>query len=198
MASPLQLEFVQSAAKAEQLPEGKVELAVIGRSNVGKSSLINALANRKKLARTSKTPGATKLINIYELQPEGSGQWLVDLPGYGFAKASANEQTRWKNMIDKYLTERETLQGALVLIDGAVGPTELDLLTVDWLQTIDLPYNFVATKSDKVRPSKSAKRRNDLTRKLGVQKSEVRWVSADKGTGIPELRGEIREFLTGR
>lgn len=195
MASPLQLEFVQSAAKADQLPDGKIELAVIGRSNVGKSSLINALANRKKLARTSKTPGATKLINIYELQPEGSGMWLVDLPGYGFAKASANEQTRWKNMIDKYLTERETLQGALVLIDGAVGPTDLDLQTVDWLQTIDLPYNFVATKSDKVRPSKSAKRRNDLTKKLGVKKSEVRWVSADKGTGIPELRGEIREFL---
>lgn len=195
MASPLQLEFVQSAAKAEQLPDGKIELAVIGRSNVGKSSLINALANRKKLARTSKTPGATKLINIYELQPEGSGQWLVDLPGYGFAKASPNEQTRWKNMIDKYLTERETLQGALVLIDGAIGPTDLDLQTVEWLQNIDLPYNFVATKSDKVRPSKSAKRRNDLVKKLGVKKSEVRWVSAEKGTGIPELRGEIREFL---
>ena len=195
MASPLQLEFVQSAAKAEQLPDGVVELAVIGRSNVGKSSLINALANRKKLARTSKTPGATKLINIYELQPEGSGRWLVDLPGYGFAKASANEQTRWKNMIDAYLTQRETLQGALVLIDGAVGPTDLDLQTVEWLETIDLPYNFVATKSDKVRPSKSAKRRNDLTKKLGVQKSEVRWVSAEKGTGISELRGEIREFL---
>ncbi len=195
MASPLQLEFVQSAAKAEQLPDGVVELAVIGRSNVGKSSLINALANRKKLARTSKTPGATKLINIYELQPEGSGRWLVDLPGYGFAKASANEQTRWKNMIDAYLTQRETLQGALVLIDGAVGPTDLDLQTVEWLETIDLPYNFVATKSDKVRPSKSAKRRNDLTKKLGVKKSEVRWVSAEKGTGISELRGEIREFL---
>ena len=195
MASPLQLEFVQSAAKAEQLPDGVVELAVIGRSNVGKSSLINALANRKKLARTSKTPGATKLINIYELQPEGSGRWLVDLPGYGFAKASANEQTRWKNMIDAYLTQRETLQGALVLIDGAVGPTDLDLQTVEWLETIDLPYNFVATKSDKVRPSKSAKRRNDLTKKLGVKKSEVRWVSAEKGAGISELRGEIREFL---
>ncbi len=195
MSSPLHLEFVQSAAKSEQLPEGQIELAVIGRSNVGKSSLINALANRKKLARTSKTPGATKLINIFELQPAGSGHWLVDLPGYGYAKASANEQTRWKNMIEAYLTQRGTLAGVLVLIDGAVGPTALDLQTVQWLQTVDLPYNFVATKADKVRPSKSAARRNELTKKLGVKKSEVRWVSAEKGTGISELRSEIREFF---
>ena len=197
MASPLELEFLQSAAKLEQLPDARTELAVIGRSNVGKSSLINALANRKKLARTSKQPGATKLINVYELRPEGSGLWLVDLPGYGYAKASRNEQERWKHMINRYLTERETLEAVLVVIDGAVGPTSLDLQSVEWLNSVDLPHNFVATKSDKVRPSKSKARRADLVAKLGVARSDVRWVSAEKGTGIGALRGEIRQFFRG-
>ncbi len=198
MSSPLDLEFLQSAAKLEQLPKARTELAVIGRSNVGKSSLINALANRKKLARTSKQPGATRLINVYELKPEGSGLWLVDLPGYGYAKASKNEQERWKHMINRYLTERETLEAVLVLIDAAVGPTSLDLQTIEWLNSVDLPHNFVATKSDKVRPSKSKARRADLVTKLAVAKSDVRWVSAEKGTGIGELRAEIRQFFRGQ
>lgn len=197
MSSPLELEFLQSAAKVEQLPDARSELAVIGRSNVGKSSLINALANRKKLARTSKSPGATRLINIFELEPAGSGLWLVDLPGYGYAKASKNEQDRWKHMIDRYLTERETLEAVLVLIDGAVGPTSLDMQTIEWLHSVDLPHNFVATKADKIRPSKSKSRRADLVARLGVPKSEVRWVSAEKGTGIRELRSEIRQFFKG-
>ncbi|HDH02799.1 MAG TPA: YihA family ribosome biogenesis GTP-binding protein, partial [Actinobacteria bacterium] len=83
MADPLRLNFVQSAARMDQLPDSVVEVAMVGRSNVGKSSLINALSNRRDLARTSKTPGATRLINIYEREPAGSGRWLVDLPGYG-------------------------------------------------------------------------------------------------------------------
>lgn len=196
MAPPLQLRFVQSASRLSQLPEREVELAIIGRSNVGKSSLINALANRKKLAKTSKTPGATQLINIYELDPEGSGRWLVDLPGYGFAKAPANERQRWARMIEEYLTQSETLMAVLVLVDGAVGPTELDLQTIEWLDHIDLPYRYVATKDDKVKSSKRGARRQDLVKKLGVDKSDVLWVSAEKGTGIPELRGEIHAFLT--
>ncbi|MEE9416772.1 MAG: ribosome biogenesis GTP-binding protein YihA/YsxC [Acidimicrobiales bacterium] len=197
MASPLHFEFLQSARRVDQLPASRIELAVVGRSNVGKSSLINALANRKKLAKTSKSPGATQLLNIFELQPSGSGLWLVDLPGYGFAKAPKSEQNKWKQMIEAYLTKRETLAGVLVLVDGAVGPTALDLQTIDWLQSIDLPYSFVATKSDKVRSTKRAKRRTELTSKLGVAKGDVRWVSAEKGTGIPELRGEILEFFHG-
>ena len=81
VSAPLQLEFVMSGAKHSQLPDSEVEIAIAGRSNVGKSSLMNALANRKSLAKTSKTPGATRLLNVYELQPEGSGKWIVDLPG---------------------------------------------------------------------------------------------------------------------
>lgn len=195
MASPLKLRFVQSASRLGQLPDRSVELAIIGRSNVGKSSLINALAHRKKLAKTSKTPGATQLINVYEFGPEESGQWLVDLPGYGFAKAPKRELDRWRAMIEEYLTQSDTLGAVLILIDGAVGPTTLDLQTIEWLDHIDLPYRFVATKADKIRPSKSKARRKELVAKLGVEKSEVLWVSATAGDGIGALRGEIIAFF---
>jgi len=189
------MEFLQSAATADQLPASKVEIALVGRSNVGKSSLLNAIANRRQLARTSKSPGATRLLNVFEVGAPGSGRFLVDLPGYGFAKVSKNEQRRWQAMIEEYLTTRETLSCVLVLIDGEVGPTPLDLGTLDWLESIGLPYRLVATKSDKVRPSKSRTRRAELVHKLGVDKADVRWVSAAKGTGIAELRGDILTLL---
>ncbi len=195
MPGPLPLRFLQSASRLSQLPEREVELAVVGRSNVGKSSLINALAHRKKLAKISKTPGATQLINVYEFGPERSGQWLVDLPGYGFAKAPKRELDRWKAMIDEYLTQSPTLGAVLVLIDGAIGPTPLDLQNVEWLDHVEVPYRFVATKADKVKPSKSRQRRAELVGKLGVEKSEVLWVSASTGSGIPALRAEIVAFF---
>ena len=195
MSSPLPITFLQSASRLHQLPERALELAIVGRSNVGKSSLINALANRKKLAKTSKTPGATQLINVYELSPAGSGNWLVDLPGYGFAKAPKQEMERWRRMIEEYLMESQSLGGTIVLIDSLVGPTKLDLQMVEWLDHIDLPYRFIATKSDKVRSSKSSKRRQDLTAKLGVEKSAVLWVSAESGNGIPQLRSEILDYF---
>ena len=138
MSGPLQLEFVMSAAKHGQLPESVVEVAVAGRSNVGKSSLLNALANRKSLAKTSKTPGATRLLNVFELQPEGSGRWIVDLPGYGYAKAPKHEQQRWARMIENYLVEREQLELVLLLIDGEVGPTSLDKQSIEWFQHLSL------------------------------------------------------------
>jgi GTP-binding protein len=195
MSGPLQLEFVQSASEVGQLPDSVAEVAVIGRSNVGKSSLLNALANRKQLARVSKTPGRTQLINVFELAPAGSGEWLVDLPGYGYANAPKQEQQKWARMIESYLETRETLLCVLLLIDGEVGPTKLDLQTVDWLQSIQLPHRFVATKSDKVRPAKSKARRTDVVNKLGVARSEIRWVSASKGDGLSELRGDIIAIL---
>ncbi len=186
---------MQSASKTEQLPTGKLEIALIGRSNVGKSSLVNSIAGRHKLANTSKSPGATRLINIFELQPEGSGRWLVDLPGYGYANVPAAEQKRWQNMIEEYLTTRETLHSAILLVDGLVGPTKLDLQTVDWLESIGLDYKLVATKADKVKPSKSTGRRKELNEALGVEDSDVRWVSSSKGTGMVELRAEIAALL---
>ena len=184
-----------SGAKHSQLPDSLVEIAVAGRSNVGKSSLMNALANRKSLAKTSKTPGATRLLNVYELQPEGSGKWIVDLPGYGYAKAPKHEQERWARMIENYLVERETLEAVLLLVDGEVGPTGLDKQSLEWFLHIGLPVKIVATKQDKVKPSKLGARKQELAKKCDVNKSDVRWVSAAKGMGIPELRQEIHTLL---
>lgn len=195
MSGPLQLEFVMSAAKHSQLPDSLVEIAFAGRSNVGKSSLLNAIANRKGLAKTSKTPGATRLLNVFELQPEGSGMWLVDLPGYGYAKAPKHEQERWARMIENYLIEREQLERVMLLVDGAVGPTALDKQSIEWFRHINLPITIIATKHDKVKSSQLGKRKNELAKGCGVDQKDVRWVSAAKGTGIPELRREVDALL---
>lgn len=192
---PLALSFVRSYVDIDALPFVNAEVALVGRSNVGKSSLLNALAQHKNLAKTSKTPGATRLMNAFELAPENSGRWVMDLPGYGFAKVSKAEQQKWATMLSEYIEERENLVSVILLIDGAIGPTSLDLQTVEWLHSLDRPITYVATKADKVKPSKSKKRRIELTEKLGVTKADVTWVSAEKGTGIPELRQTIRNLL---
>ena len=177
------------------MPATVAEIALVGRSNVGKSSLLNALAQRKQLARTSKTPGATRLINAFELGAEGSGLWLVDLPGYGYAKASKAEQNRWSSMAEGYLAHREPLRGVLHLIDGEIGPTGLDLQTVEWLDGLGLPVTYVATKADKVRPSRRGNRRSELAAKLGTDRGTVHWTSSTKGTGITELRALVATLL---
>ena len=195
MAGPLTLRFVSSFPHARQMPATVAEVALVGRSNVGKSSLLNALAHRKQLARTSKTPGATRLLNGFEFGAEGSGRWVVDLPGYGYAKASKAEQARWSSMAAGYLAHREPLRGVLHLIDGEIGPTSLDLQTVEWLDSLDLPVTYVATKADKVRPSRRGARKAELAAKLGTDRGTVQWTSATKGTGIGELRTLVRTLL---
>src|SRR6195952_2107367 len=120
---PIPLRFLQSAPRAVDLPESQREVAVVGRSNVGKSSLINAFANRNSLARVSKTPGRTQLINIFEVEP---GVTVVDLPGYGYAKVPSRIKADWGPMIEGYLLERDALQMVMVLVDGEIGPTKLD------------------------------------------------------------------------
>ena len=195
MAGPLALRFVSSYPRAGQMPATVAEIALVGRSNVGKSSLLNALAQRKQLARTSKTPGATRLLNAFELGAEGSGRWLVDLPGYGYAKASKAEQGRWSSMAEGYLAHREPLRGVLHLIDGEIGPTRLDLQTVEWLDGLDLPMTYVATRTDKVRPSRRGTRKAEFAAKLGTDRGTVHWTSAAKGTGIGELRVLVRALL---
>ena len=195
MAGPLALRFVSSYGRASDMPATEAEIALVGRSNVGKSSLLNTLAQRKQLARTSKTPGATRLLNAFELGPEGSRRWLVDLPGYGYAKASKAEQRRWSSMAERYLAHREPLRGVLHLIDGQIGPTPLDLETVAWLDGLHLPVTYVATKVDKVRPSRRGARRAELAASLDADRGRVQWTSAAKGTGIGELRSLVAALL---
>ncbi len=194
MSKPLALRFLRSASAAGQLPESRCEVAIVGRSNVGKSSLLNAVANRKSLARTSKAPGATRLLNIFELENE-PGRWLVDLPGYGFAKAPKAQRAGWQKMLDGYLIDRPALVQVLLLIDGLIGPTPLDIQTVEWLAHHDVALRPVATKADKVKSSRRGARRNELAQGLGIAPSEVLWTSAAKGQGIPELRAELAAAL---
>lgn len=192
------MRFLRSFTRVSDLPHVHAEIALVGRSNVGKSSLINALAQRRSLAKTSKSPGATRMLNAFEVGVADSGRWLMDLPGYGFARVSRAEQQRWAVMLNSYIEERENLVSILLLIDSEIGPTPLDLQTLEWLEHLNREICFVATKADKVRPAKSAGRRVDLAQKLGVDKSEVLWVSADKGAGITELRSRISDLLQVR
>ena len=193
MAQPLtDARFVTSAADARQLGVCHAEVAFVGRSNVGKSSLLNALANQRQLARVSKTPGRTRLINVFLTGPD---RWIVDLPGYGFATGPAKERAGWQAMIACYLTGRPTLRMVYVLVDAEVGATRLDHETIGWLRDQGLPIRVVATKADQVKPSRQLAQRRDVAASLGLQTLDIAWVSAAKGTGIADLRKEVAAML---
>lgn len=189
----LQLDFVTSAKRHGDLPDSPAEVAFVGRSNVGKSSLINALANRRQLAKVSNTPGRTQLINMFRLP---NGATLVDLPGYGYAAVPAREQATWRAMIEGYLLERPPLQLVFVLVDGEIGPTKLDVQMLVWLRAHAVPHQVVATKMDKVKPSRRAGRRQQLARGCELDEGDVMWVSASTGTGIDRLRAHVNSLLT--
>jgi len=193
------MEFVLSADRVEALPDSPAELAVVGRSNVGKSSLVNALAGSKgSLAKTSKTPGRTQLLNLFALvDPAANGGTLVDCPGYGYAKAPGHLRQSWQKMAERYLLEREPLRRIVVLVDGEVGPTKLDVQLLEWLRHHQRPFAIVATKHDKVRSSARDKRKRELAAGCEVAPNEVVWVSAHKGVGIDRLRGLALEWLNG-
>ncbi len=197
MSPPLDLRFVLSADRLEALPDVRAEVAVVGRSNVGKSSLLNALADRKGLANTSKTPGRTQLLNCFALEADDRPieRTVVDCPGYGYASVSKTTRAAWGRMIDRYLLEREPLTMVLALVDGEIGPTKLDVQLLDWLQSHALPHTVIATKHDKVRSSAREKRKKDLAAACGLAPADVVWVSALKHVGIDRLRDLVRLWL---
>ncbi len=190
---PLPLRFVSSATRNDQLPDSDVEVAFVGRSNVGKSSLINALANRKQLARVSNTPGRTQLINLFS---HDGGGTVVDLPGYGYAKAPGHVRRAWGPMIEGYLLEREPLEMVFVLVDGEIGPTPLDQQMLDWLRANEVPHTVVATKMDKVKSSKKRTRQRELANGCQLEVGDVVWVSAAKNVNIDQLRMLVTAHLT--
>ena len=192
MSAPLQLEFVTSADRLDRLPTTTAEVAVVGRSNVGKSSLLNALANRKQLAKTSKTPGRTQLLNCFALREGGT---VVDCPGYGYAKTPRSVREGFQPMIEGYLLGREQLVMVVVLVDGEIGPTKLDVQMLEWLRASALPHTVVATKHDKVKSKAREKRKRDLAHGCGLDRSDVVWVSAEKGVNVDRLRDLFRLWL---
>lgn len=145
-----EITFLGSFPRVAITPKSKLpEYAFIGRSNVGKSSLINYLCNRKKLAKTSGTPGKTQMINLFEVNHE----WiLADLPGYGYARRSKKTRAKWTGMIEQYLLNRENLKTVFLLIDSRVSPQPLDLEQIKWLGEKLIPFSIIFTKADKLKP----------------------------------------------
>ena len=191
------MSFVSSAQDARTLPTRGGEVAVVGRSNVGKSSLINALANRKGLAHVSNTPGRTQLINLFELtQGNKVVGAVVDLPGYGYAAAPGRVRAGWGKMIEDYLLHRTQLQMTMVLVDGEIGPTKLDVQMLEWLRAHDLPHSVIATKHDKVKSSQRDRRKKELAAGCMLEPGDVVWVSAAKGVNIDQLRDLFRTWLS--
>jgi GTP-binding protein len=194
MSAPLELRFVLSADRLAALPDSRTEVAIVGRSNVGKSSLLNAVAKRNGLAKTSKTPGRTQLLNCFALG-DRDDVTVIDCPGYGYASVSKTQRAAWGRMIDDYLLHREQLAMVLVLVDGEIGPTKLDLQLLDWLRANTLPHSVIATKHDKVKSSQREKRKKELAAACNLEPSDVVWVSAAKGVGIDRLRDLVRLWL---
>ena len=184
--------FLVMTASAATLGPSKSEVAFVGRSNVGKSSLLNALCHHRPLARTSSSPGRTQAIHVFETAPE---RWLVDLPGYGYAAVSEQRRKSWAAMIHAYLTGRRNLRRIYVRVDAKVGPTALDKSMVGMLRELKLPHKVVATKIDNVPPSRRFHRRREIAKDLELQADQLAWVSALKSDGIPELRSEVEGLL---
>ena len=160
-------EFIKSAVEPNQYPLPiHPEIAFVGRSNVGKSSLINALTNRKNLAKTSNTPGRTQLINFFLVNDRIS---FVDLPGYGFAKVSRSIQKDWGRMIDIYLKERRNLALVVMILDIRRDPSPDDLSLRDWLDLYRIPYLYVLTKADKFSNNQCLTRQKSIEKALGAQ-----------------------------
>ena len=151
--------FVKSYTSASSLPEDLPQVACLGRSNVGKSSLINTLTGQKNLARTSSTPGRTQLINLFKID---NSFYLADLPGYGFAQLSKKERGRLEDLVYEYLNEAKNLRWALVIIDAFVGPTDLDEETVAFLESARIPHIIVANKIDQLSRTAQIQRYDEI------------------------------------
>ncbi|MDD5286306.1 MAG: ribosome biogenesis GTP-binding protein YihA/YsxC [Desulfuromonadaceae bacterium] len=188
-----QADFIKSAAKPKDYPPpGLPEVAFVGRSNVGKSSLINVLAGRKGLVRTSSTPGRTQLINFFDIN---SILTLVDLPGYGYAKAPPELRKQWGPMIEAYLSSRESLKAVVLILDIRREPSEGDLQMLRWLEMYNIPPIIVLTKCDKLSKNELAKQRSVVAAAIKRDKGMLLPFSALSREGRDGIWSEIESVL---
>jgi len=185
-------EFVTSMSVYQAPSPALPQIAVAGKSNVGKSSLINSLCRRKALAKTSATPGKTRLINLFLLN---DAFHLVDLPGYGFAKVDKQEKQRWGDMMEKYFRETEQLRLTLHLVDIRHEPTRDDVQMNEFLRAYNLPFLVVATKADKISRGARMKQLAPICRSLQVQPWQVLCYSSENGDGRDKLLEAIEAAL---
>lgn len=164
------VKLVISAVEPKQYPQTNYpEIALVGRSNVGKSSLTNVLINRANYAHTSSQPGKTQTLNFYEVEHQ---LYFVDVPGYGYAKVSKKERARFGQMIEEYLSTRQQLKGVIQLVDSRHAPSNDDVLMTNWLAYYDLPTLIVGTKTDKVKPSQRNKVRSTIKKTLNLSNKQ--------------------------
>lgn len=186
-------EFVTSATKPSQYPpEGSPEIAFAGRSNVGKSSLINVLVNRKRLVKTSSTPGRTQLVNFFDINDSIN---FVDLPGYGYAKVPASVRKKWGPMIEAYLSGRNTLKGVVVIMDIRRTPREEEQNLIDWLGHYSIASILVLTKTDKLSKTKLAKQLAVVARTLALDAGDLILFSAKSRKGREDVWRAIESLL---
>ncbi len=186
-------EFVKSAVKPSQYPSAELpEIAFAGRSNVGKSSLINTILNRKRLVKTSRTPGRTQLINFFEINKAFT---FVDLPGYGYAKVPASVKKTWGPMIETYLSTRKTLRGVVLIMDirREQGRQELDF--IDWLEYYSIPSILILTKTDKLSKTKQIKQRLSIEKDLGVDNNDLILFSAKSRRGKDAVWDAVEQLI---
>ena len=182
--------FTASAATPASIPKGRLpEIAFIGRSNVGKSSLINSLLNVKGLARTSSTPGRTQALNFFSIDDE---LMFVDLPGYGYAKVSKDDRQKWGKLIEKYLAERDQLVLCILIVDARHEPSPLDLQMKSWLEHFGLSFLVVNTKADKLSPSEQ---KASLKRSEKVLETNAVLYSSVTRLGLKQVWDHIRASI---
>ncbi|HOE95968.1 MAG TPA: ribosome biogenesis GTP-binding protein YihA/YsxC [Candidatus Sumerlaeota bacterium] len=190
----MKAEFVKTITDPSQAPPPRPAVVFAGRSNVGKSSLINKLTNRKGLARTSSTPGRTREIQYFGIDDR---YYLVDLPGYGYAKVSKTERARWGPMMERFLRKAEGIRLVVLILDVRRDPSPEDLQMIQWLEHGERPYLFAVTKCDKVKRGERSRRLHALQRALGLADgSALVPVSAATGEGIGDLWRVIESVLS--